>query len=167
MAKQYGFQLVKTQIVQPGATDITPQVLALLAAKPQIILFGLVPGTDSITAIRGIRGQDPNVPISECSACELPSFISAAGGPAVMHNIYVLGSMENWLAAAQQGTSPEAKQTAAGLQQYFAGLRAAGYTSPNQLDNSQEGWDAVGPRHKRCSPAGRLPAAVPPRLIPT
>jgi hypothetical protein len=56
-----------------GATGVTPQVLALLAAKPQITLFGLVPGTDSITAIRAIRAQAPTIPISECSACELPS----------------------------------------------------------------------------------------------
>jgi ABC-type branched-subunit amino acid transport system substrate-binding protein len=142
LAAQYGFKLVTTQIDQVGATDVTPQVLAMLAAKPQIILFGLVPGTDSITAIRAIRAQNPNIPISECSACELPSFIAAAGGASVMHNIYVLGSMQDWLTAASQGTSAEAKQTAAGLQQYFAGMKAAGYTSANQLDNSQEGWDA-------------------------
>lgn len=59
-----------------------------------------------------------------------------------MKNIYVLGSMQNWLTAAQQGTSAQAKATAAGLQQYFAGMKAAGFTSDNQLDNSQEGWDA-------------------------
>jgi ABC-type branched-subunit amino acid transport system substrate-binding protein len=142
LAQRYGFQLVSTQIDQVGATDVTPQVLAMLAAKPQIILFGLVPGTDSITAIRAIRAQDPNIPISECSACELPSFISAAGGATVMHNIYVLGSMQDWLTAAEQATSPQAQATAAGLKQYFSGMRAAGYTSANELDNSQEGWDA-------------------------
>jgi ABC-type branched-subunit amino acid transport system substrate-binding protein len=142
LAAQYGFKLVTTQIDQVGATDVTPQVLAMLAARPQIILFGLVPGTDSITAIRAIRAQDPAIPISECSACELPSFIAAAGGASVMHNIYVLGSMQDWLTAASQGTSTEDKLTAAGLQQYFTGMKAAGYTSANQLDNSQEGWDA-------------------------
>jgi ABC-type branched-subunit amino acid transport system substrate-binding protein len=142
LAAQYGFKLVTTQIDQVGATDVTPQVLAMLAAKPQIILFGLVPGTDSITAIRAIRAQNANIPISECSACELPSFIAAAGGASVMHNIYVLGSMQDWLTAAQQGTSAEDQATAAGLQAYFAGLKAAGFTSANQLDNSQEGWDA-------------------------
>jgi ABC-type branched-subunit amino acid transport system substrate-binding protein len=142
LAQQYHFKLVTTQITQVGQTDETPQVLALLAAKPQIIIFGLVPGTDSITAIRAIRGQNPAIPISECSACELPSFISAAGGPSVMKNIYVLGSMQNWLTAAEQGTTPEAKQTADGLKAYFAGMRAAGLSNNNQLDNSQEGWDA-------------------------
>src|SRR6201996_6430750 len=96
LAAQNGFQLVSTQIDQVGATDVTPQVLAMLAAKPQIILFGLVPGTDSITAIRAIRAQDPTIPISECSACDLPSFVSAAGGPTAMKNIYVLGPMKNW-----------------------------------------------------------------------
>src|SRR5215467_10584962 len=142
LAKQYGFQLVSTQIDQVGATDVTPQVLALLAAKPQIILFGLVPGTDSITAIRAIRAQNPTIPISECSACELPSFIAAAGGASVMKNIYVLGSMSNWLEKAQQGTSAQEKATAAGLQQYMDGMKAAGLGAEDQIDNSQEGWDA-------------------------
>ncbi len=142
LAKQDGFQLVSTQIDQVGATDVTPQVLAMLAAKPQIILFGLVPGTDSITAIRAIRAQDPAIPISECSACELPSFISAAGGPAVMQNIYVLGSMQDWLTAAKQGTSAQEKATATGLEQYMAGMQAAGLGNDNAIDNSQEGWDA-------------------------
>ncbi|HEY1698409.1 MAG TPA: ABC transporter substrate-binding protein [Trebonia sp.] len=142
LAKQYGFKLVSTQIDQVGATDVTPQVLAMLAARPQIILFGLVPGTDSITAIRAIRAQSARIPISECSACELPSFIAAAGGASVMKNIYVLGSMQNWLTAAQQGTSAQDKATAAGLEQYFAGMKTAGYNNDNELDNSQEGWDA-------------------------
>lgn len=142
LAKKYGFQLVSTQIDPVGATDVTPQVLAMLAAKPDIILFGLVPGTDSITAIRAIRAQDPDIPISECSACELPSFISAAGGASVMKNIYVLGSMSQWLDKAEKGTSPEAKATAAGLQEYMAGMKAAGLSKEDQIDNSQEGWDA-------------------------
>ena len=142
LAKQYGFQLVSTQIDQVGATDVTPQVLALLAAKPQIILFGLVPGTDSITAIRAIRAQSPTIPISECSACELPSFIAAAGGASVMKNIYVLGSMQDWLTAAQQGTGAQEQATAAGLQQYMTGMQAAGLGNQNAIDNSQEGWDA-------------------------
>ena len=142
LAKQDGFQLVSTQIDQVGATDVTPQVLAMLAAKPQIILFGLVPGTDSITAIRAIRAQDPTIPISECSACELPSFISAAGGASVMQNIYVLGSMQDWLTAAKQGTSAQEKATATGLEQYMAGMQAAGLGNDNAIDNSQEGWDA-------------------------
>jgi branched-chain amino acid transport system substrate-binding protein len=142
LAKANGFQLVSTQIDQVGATDVTPQVLAMLAAKPQIILFGLVPGTDSITAIRAIRAQDPTIPISECSACELPSFIAAAGGASVMQNIYVLGSMQDWLTAAQQGTSAQEKATATGLEAYMAGMKAAGLGNANAIDNSQEGWDA-------------------------
>ena len=101
LAAKDGFQLVSTQIDPVGATDVTPQVLAMLAAKPQIILFGLVPGTDSITAIKAIRAQDPTIPISECSGCEIPSFVSAAGGPTAMQNIYVLGSMRNWLTQAR------------------------------------------------------------------
>src|SRR5580698_4818458 len=142
LAKQDGFQLVTTQIDQVGATDVTPQVLAMLAAKPQIILFGLVPGTDSITAIRAIRAQSPTIPISECSACELPSFISAAGGPSVMQNIYVLGAMQDWVAAGQQGRGGSEKAAAAWLKACMAGMKGAGLGDDNAIDNSQEGWDA-------------------------
>src|ERR1700761_6165303 len=142
LAKQDGFQLVSTQIDQVGATDVTPQVLAMLAAKPQIILFGLVPGTDSITAIRAIRAQDPTIPISECSACELPSFISADWGAPVVKDIFVLGSMQDWLTAAEQGPSAQEQATAAGLKAYMAGMKAAGLGAEDQIDNSQEGWDA-------------------------
>ena len=142
LAKQYGFQLVSTQVAPLAATDVTPQVTNLLAAKPDIILFGLVPGTASITAIRAIRTQDPNIPISECSACELPSFIAAAGGASAMKNIYVLGSMSQWLDKAKQGTSDQAKATAAGLEQYMEGMKGAGLSQEDQIDNSQEGWDA-------------------------
>jgi ABC-type branched-subunit amino acid transport system substrate-binding protein len=142
LAKQYGFQLVSTQIASLAATDVTPQVTNMLAAKPDIILFGLVPGTASITAIRAIRTQDPNIPISECSACELPSFVAAAGGASAMKNIYVLGSMSQWLDKAKQGTSDQAKATAAGLQQYMDGMKGAGLSKEDQIDNSQEGWDA-------------------------
>src|SRR5882724_1524670 len=142
LAKQYGFQLVSTQIAPLAATDVTPQVTNMLAAKPDIILFGLVPGTASITAIRAIRTQDPNIPISECSACELPSFVAPAGGAPAMKNIYVLGSMSQWLDKAKQGTSDQAKATAAGLQQYMDGMKGAGLSKEDQIDNSQEGWDA-------------------------
>ena len=156
LAAKDHFKLVATQVVPLDATDITPQVLALLNAKPQIILFGLVPGPPSITAIRAIRSQDPNIPISECSACELPSFISAAGGATNMQHIYVLGSMQNWLTNAQQGSSAVDKATAAGLQQYFAGMKLAGFTSENQIDNSQEGWDAGLEINWAVNKAGKL-----------
>src|SRR4029077_16112583 len=104
----------------------TPRLLTIRAAKPQIILLGLVPGTDSITAIKAIRAQNPTIPISECSGCEIPSFVSGAGGGPAMQNIYVLGSMRNWLTQAQAGSTATDKATAAGLTEYIAGMQAAG-----------------------------------------
>jgi ABC-type branched-subunit amino acid transport system substrate-binding protein len=142
LAKQYHFKLVATQTVPLTATNITPQVLSLLQAKPQIILLGLVPGPPSITAIRAIRAQDPNIPISECSACELPSFISAAGGATNMQHVYVLGSMPTWLQQAKQGNTPLDKATAASISLYMKAMKAAGLDSTNQIVNSQVGFDA-------------------------
>ena len=156
LAAKNGFQLVSTQIDQVGATDVTPQVLAMLAAKPQIILLGLVPGTDSITAIKAIRAQDPTIPISECSGCEIPSFVSAAGGPTAMQNIYVLGSMRNWLTQAQAGTSQIDKDTAAGLTTYIAGMQAAG-PRQRQRDREQPGRLGRRARDQLGDHAGRHP----------
>ncbi len=50
--------------------------------------------------------------------------------------------MQDWLTAAQQGTSASEKATAAGLEAYMAGMKAAGLGNDNAIDNSQEGWDA-------------------------
>jgi hypothetical protein len=73
-----------------------------------------------------------------------------------MQHIYVLGSMQNWLQNAQQGSSSVDKATAAGLQQYFAGMKLAGLTSENQIDNSQEGWDAGLEINWAVTKAGKL-----------
>ena len=156
LAKQDGFQLVSTQIDQVGATDVTPQVLAMLAAKPQIILFGLVPGTDSITAIRAIRAQSPTIPISECSACELPSFISAAGGASVMQNIYVLGSMQDWLTAAEQGTSSPGEGHR-GRPQGVHGRHDRGGPRQRQRDRQQPGRLGRRPGDRLGHHPGRQP----------
>lgn len=142
LAKHFGFKLVSTAIVDTSATDVTPQVLSMLSAKPQVIILGLVPGTDSITAIRAIRAQDPTIPISECSGCTLPSFIKAVGGPSVMKNVYLLGSNQNLLQVAEEGKTAADKATAAGLKVYFAAMKADGYTSANDIDAASEGWDA-------------------------
>jgi len=43
-----------------------------------------------------------------------------------------------------------------GAQQYFAGMKLAGFTSENQLDNSQEGWDAGLEINWAVTKAGKL-----------
>ena len=141
LAKQDGFQLVSTQIDQVGATDVTPQVLAMLAAKPQIILFGLVPGTDSITAIRAIRAQSPTIPISECSACDCQLHL---GGRRPVGDAEHLRARLHAAMADRRpaGHLASEKATAAGLEAYMAGMKAAGLGNDNAIDNSQEGWDA-------------------------
>jgi ABC-type branched-subunit amino acid transport system substrate-binding protein len=135
-----GFQMVAKQITTPGSTDDTPQALALLAAHPQIVILGEIPGSDSITAIKAIRAQDPNIPIAECSGCATPSFIAAAGGPTTMKNVYLLGAPQSLVDDVQQNAAnkPAIDDTA----NYIKAMRAAGYTQPNFINNSSEGWDS-------------------------
>jgi branched-chain amino acid transport system substrate-binding protein len=139
LSKQYGgFQVVKNETVSPGATDDTPSVLALLAAKPQLIMLGTIPGPDTITAIKSIRAQNPTIPVSLCSGCELPSFVAAAGGPNAMKDVYVLGA-QSQLATALKPTAAN-KPTIADASAYIAAMKADGFTSANQIDDGPEGW---------------------------
>jgi ABC-type branched-subunit amino acid transport system substrate-binding protein len=143
LAQQDHFKLVSTQIVTLGTTDMTPQVLAMLADKPQIIIFGMVPGTDSVTAIKAIRAQSATLPIGECSQCYLPSFVSAAGGATGMKNVYTTGStITNYpYDVANAKTNPVAAQTAASLKTYLAGMKSGGYTDPEVVAGGAAGWD--------------------------
>jgi ABC-type branched-subunit amino acid transport system substrate-binding protein len=139
LGPKYGFKVVATQTANPGATDDTPQALALLKAQPQIIVLGLIPGPDTITAIKAIRAQNPTIPISECSGCATSSFVAAAGGAAAMRNVYLIGTPENVLTAV-----PSTKATAAGLadtKAYIAAMKAAGLGSSYDIDEGGEGWD--------------------------
>ncbi len=137
---KYGYSVVSTQITQLGATDDTPQALNMLKASPQIIVLGMTPGPDTITAIKAIRAQNPTIPISECSGCATSTFISAVGGPAAMKNIYLIGTPENVLSALP-ATSANAAAIA-DTKAYIAAMKAAGEGSDTQINEGGEGWDA-------------------------
>lgn len=139
LASKYGYQVVASQITNPGATDDTPQALNLLKANPQVIILGLIPGPDTITLIKAVRAQNPTIPISECSGCATSSFVAAAGGATAMQNVYLIGTPENVLSAipSTSATAPALADTKA----YIAAMKAAGLGSANQIDEGGEGWD--------------------------
>jgi branched-chain amino acid transport system substrate-binding protein len=139
LASKYGYQVVASQITNPGATDDTPQALNLLKANPQIIVLGLIPGPDTITFIKAVRAQNPTIPISECSGCATSTFVNAVGGATAMQDVYLIGTPENVLTAI-----PSTSATAAGLtdtKAYIAAMQADGMSSANQIDEGGEGWD--------------------------
>jgi branched-chain amino acid transport system substrate-binding protein len=139
LASQYGYQVVASQVTNPGATDDTPQALNLLKANPQIIVLGLIPGPDTITFIKAVRAQNPTIPISECSGCATSTFVNAVGGATAMQNVYLIGTPENVLSAI-----PNTSATSAGLtdtKAYISAMQAAGMGSANQIDEGGEGWD--------------------------
>lgn len=138
-ASKYGYQIVASQIVNPGSTNDTPQVLNLLKANPQVIVLGLTPGPDTITFLKSMRAQNPTIPIGECSGCATEQFVNAVGGPTTMSNIYLIGTPENVLAAF-----PPNGANAAGINDtkaYIAAMKAAGLGTPTQIDEGGEGWD--------------------------
>jgi branched-chain amino acid transport system substrate-binding protein len=139
LQSKYGYQVVATQIVNPGSTNDTPQVLNLLKANPQVIVLGTTPGPDTITFLKSMRAQNATIPIGECSGCATTQFVNAVGGPKTMANIYLIGTPENVLSAFPSGSA-----TAAGIDDtkaYIAAMKAAGLGSATQIDEGGEGWD--------------------------
>jgi branched-chain amino acid transport system substrate-binding protein len=139
LASQYGYQVVASQITNPGATDDTPQALNLLKANPQVIVLGLIPGPDTITFIKAVRAQNPTIPISECSGCATSTFVAAVGGPTAMQNVYLIGTPDNVLSAvpSTSANSPALTDT----RNYIAAMKAAGLGSANDINEGGEGWD--------------------------
>jgi ABC-type branched-subunit amino acid transport system substrate-binding protein len=140
VGKQYGLKVVATQITPPGSTDDTPAALALLAAKPQIVILGLTPGPDSITGIRAIRAQDPTIPIADCAGCNLPSFVNAVGGTSVLQNVYMFGSNQDVLANLPR--TPANMATIDDMQRYVTAMKAAGLGSPDDINAASDGWQS-------------------------
>jgi branched-chain amino acid transport system substrate-binding protein len=139
LGKKYGFKMVASQTVTPGSTDDTPAVLKLMSAKPQAIVLGMIPGTDTITALKAIRAQSPNIPIGECSGCDLPAFVKAAGGYATMKDVYNIGTPEQLVSSVPhtKANMPVITDT----QQYLSAMKAVGLDTTNDLDQSSAGWD--------------------------
>ncbi len=140
LASQYGYQVVASQVANPGATDDTPQALNLLKANPQIIILGLIPGPDTITFIKAVRAQNPTIPISECSGCATSTFVAAVGGQTAMQNVYLIGTPENVLSAVPSNSANDPGLT--DTRNYIAAMKAAGLGSANDISEGGEGWDA-------------------------
>jgi ABC-type branched-subunit amino acid transport system substrate-binding protein len=141
VGKQYGLKVVSTQIASPAATDDTPAVLAMLAQKPQIIIVGLIPGTDSITALKDIRAQSATIPVADCSACDLPDFIAAVGGPSAMQNVYMNGTMTQVLNALPRTAANMASIN--DIKAYVKDMGAVGLGSANDINDGQNGWQSA------------------------
>jgi branched-chain amino acid transport system substrate-binding protein len=138
LASRYHYQVVASQITNPGATDDTPQVLNLLSKNPQIIVLGLIPGPDTITFIKAVRAQNPTIPISECSGCANSVFVNAVGGPTAMKDVYMIGTPENVLSVIPNSAANAPALTA--TRAYIAAMTAAGMGSATQIDEGGIGW---------------------------
>jgi branched-chain amino acid transport system substrate-binding protein len=137
--KVHKCSVVSVQTIPTGEPDPTPAVLSMLAANPQIIVLGLIPGEPTFTVLNAIRAQNPTIPISECSQCTTSSFIAAAGGETGMQDIYSIGGPEQEIQLPATGANVQA---IAATKAYIAGMKEAGLGSSDDLDAAGTGWDA-------------------------
>lgn len=141
-AKQYHFDLVAEQSMLPNQTDVTPEILKLLAAHPQMIVTGVGPGTDSVTFLKAVRAENATIPIGVCAGCAQGSFISAMGGPKEMSNIYSTGTSEQLLQSLTP-SSPDYSQTKTDIDNYYAWMKKEGYTSDTVINDGEGAWNSV------------------------
>jgi ABC-type branched-subunit amino acid transport system substrate-binding protein len=141
-SKKYGYQVVGSQVFTSGATDVTAQVLNILKDKPNFLLLGTVPGTDTVTAIKAIRAQDPTIPICFDGGGIASSFVAAVGGPSVLHNVFTIGYPQDYANSLPAGT-PDRAQTITDSNEYKAALKAAGYATADDVTNDEEGWETM------------------------
>jgi branched-chain amino acid transport system substrate-binding protein len=159
-AKKDGFTVVDVESVQPGSTDDTPQVLKLLAAKPQAVVMGLNPGADALTGLKAIRAQDPSIPVGVCPRCSASSFISSMGGGTAMANTYMIGTPEQLAGTSLTGASAALAGSVADTKAYLAALKAAGTTSEDSIAEDGSGWDAGEELENAITTAGSTSTAA-------
>jgi branched-chain amino acid transport system substrate-binding protein len=133
-----GFSVVASQTIPSGTTDVTAQVLKVLAAKPDVILDWVVPGPNDVTTLKAIRAQSPTIPVMVDGGLDTASFAQAVGASAIQ-DVDILGSAinhENFLPA----NSPYRPT----INAYLVGMRAQGkYTNPEDMGVAYIGWDSV------------------------
>jgi ABC-type branched-subunit amino acid transport system substrate-binding protein len=135
------FSISSTQILPPGSTDDTAQVINMMGTKPQAIVLGTSSGADTVTAIKAIRSISATIPILGCLGCTTPSFTSAVGGAAVMSHVYSIAAVTQYVQALPHTKRNE--PTFAQAKTYLAGLKAAGFTSTTDLNGDSYGWASL------------------------
>lgn len=140
-AKKYHFKLVAAQTIQFGQSDVTPQVLKLLAANPQMIVTAIAPGPDSVTVLKTVRAQNSSIPVAVCAACASKNFIEAVGGPSGMKDVYSSGTPLQLLSALPHTKANRGFFTQIHL--YYKWMRKEGYKSADQLNLGDDGFGAI------------------------
>ena len=137
-APKDGFSVVSTQVMAAGSTDATPQVLKLLAAHPDLILVGSPPGPDSVTSVKAIRAQDPNVPIYIDQASGTATFAQAVGA-SNLDNVLILAAAPEDINALSASSPYRPK-----VQEFLTAMKEQGkYPTPATQGTAFIGWMGV------------------------
>ncbi|MBO0885869.1 MAG: ABC transporter substrate-binding protein, partial [Acidimicrobiales bacterium] len=140
-AAKSNFSVSSSQVLPPGATNDTAQVINMLGTKPDAIVLGTSAGADTVTAIKAIRAVNTAIPVLGCLNCTNPSFTAAVGGASAMNHVYSIAAVTQFIQ-----TLPHTKRnqpTFAEAKTYLSGLKAAGFTSTGDLNGDTYGWASL------------------------
>jgi branched-chain amino acid transport system substrate-binding protein len=97
---KYHAEFVANVTMERGATDITPQILKLRAAKPDVVLSFLYP-TETAIFVRSAAKYALTAPLLTCFGAPYEDTISRVADPAATKNLYVFHALN------APATSPE------------------------------------------------------------
>jgi branched-chain amino acid transport system substrate-binding protein len=156
-SKAYNCKVVSVETIPTGEPNPTPAILQMLAANPQIIVLGLIPGEPTSSVLTSIRAQNQSIPLSECSGCTTSSFISSVGGPSGMSGVYSIGGPVQTTELPATGANVQA---IAVTKTYIAGMKEAGLGTADDLNAGGEGWDAGTELEAAVKAAGTINSAA-------
>jgi branched-chain amino acid transport system substrate-binding protein len=139
--KQFHLTMTDVEQIQPNQTNVSAQVVKLLASHPQALIMNTIAGTSAVTFLQALRAQDPDIPAGVCAGCTTDAFVSSVGGAKGMVNTYDLGTPSMLLKVLPNNSVN--KPTFDDINNYYAWMKKAGHTSKTDQDSGVEGWNTV------------------------
>jgi ABC-type branched-subunit amino acid transport system substrate-binding protein len=139
--KDFHLTMTDVEQIQPNQTNVSAQVVKLLASHPQALIMNTIAGTSAVTFLQALRAQDPTIPAGVCAGCTTASFVESVGGAQDMVNTYDLGTPSMLLKVLPDNAANKATFT--DINNYYAWMQKSGYTSKTDQDSGVEGWNSV------------------------
>ncbi len=129
-------KVVANEQFSPGATDVSPQLLRAVAAKPQFVM-SWVSGTDQVNVLKTYKRLGSSIPLG-INGGNAGSAVRKAVGDASLEGVFALSYPTQLLSSLPSTFSNKTQ-----AQAYLDAMTAAGLDSDGGASNAVLGYDAA------------------------
>jgi branched-chain amino acid transport system substrate-binding protein len=94
LKSKYNLTFAESVTMERGATDVTPQILKLRAAKPDVVLAFLYP-TETAIFVRQAHKYGLDTPLLGCFGAPYDDTVRRVDDPAATKNLYIFHALES------------------------------------------------------------------------